>query len=166
MSTFLAKTAGFAGFVAQVAAITHCTFEYLFDFVICSGPSMEPTLYSNNVLMTDRLSVKLGRVHSGDIVIAKNPTKPTQLICKRVLGTPGDVMLAEDPSLFDAALPEEEREIRFRKVIIPPGHIWLEGDNSSNSSDSRNFGPVPKGLVQSRVIFRLLPVKSMGTLTN
>lgn len=46
-----------------------------------------------------------------------------------------------------------------RTIIVPKGHVWLEGDNSENSLDSRFYGPVPMGLIESRVFCRLLPIK-------
>lgn len=39
-------------------------------------------------------------------------------------------------------------------VRIPLGHVWLAGDNPSNSTDSRSYGPVPIGLIQGRVILK------------
>jgi len=38
---------------------------------------------------------------------------------------------------------------------VPRGHVWLEGDNLENSSDSRSYGPVPYGLLRSRVIYKV-----------
>ncbi|CAN0292674.1 unnamed protein product, partial [Discosporangium mesarthrocarpum] len=37
------------------------------------------------------------------------------------------------------------------------GHIWLEGDNPSNSIDSRRYGSVPQALVLGKVALRLYP---------
>lgn len=56
---------------------------------------------------------------------------------------------------------EPDNHLEFRDVVVPPGHVWLEGDNSANSSDSRHYGPVPKGLIQSRVLLRLFPFSSI-----
>jgi len=36
-------------------------------------------------------------------------------------------------------------------IVVPSGHIWVEGDNSMNSSDSRNYGPIPASLVVGKV---------------
>ena len=33
--------------------------------------------------------------------------------------------------------------------------MWLVGDNAENSTDSRTYGPVPYGLVQGRVCFKV-----------
>lgn len=49
------------------------------------------------------------------------------------------------------------RTFRNKMVCVPRGHVWLEGDNSENSIDSRTYGPVPMGLIKSRVFLRLYP---------
>lgn len=49
------------------------------------------------------------------------------------------------------------RTFRNKVIFVPKGHVWLEGDNSENSIDSRTYGPVPIGLIQSRAILRLHP---------
>lgn len=115
----------------------------------CSGPSMEPTLYSNNILVTEHISPRLDRIQRGDIVIAKCPTNPNQHICKRIVGLPGDKI-----------------RTGFTSQVIPRGHVWLEGDNRSNSSDSRTYGPVPKGLIRSRAIFKIWPPSDAAYLKD
>ncbi|EFA02009.1 mitochondrial inner membrane protease subunit 1 [Tribolium castaneum] len=144
------KTLGSVGFVIQYACVAHCTFEYLGDFVLCSGPSMEPTIYSDDILLTEHVSARLNRIDRGNIVIAKCPSNPKQNICKRVVGLPGDKI-----------------RLGFNNYeIVPRGHVWLEGDNSGNSSDSRNYGPVPQGLIRSRALCRVWPLKDIKLLTN
>lgn len=51
---------------------------------------MEPTLYTNDVLIMERISVRLQKLKKGDIVISKCPNNPKQNICKRIAGLPGD----------------------------------------------------------------------------
>ncbi|TSM20269.1 Mitochondrial inner membrane protease subunit 1 [Bagarius yarrelli] len=51
-------------------------------------------------------------------------------------------------------------------VAVPRGHVWLEGDNLQNSTDSRSYGPVPYGLIRGRVCFKLWPPHSVGTLDD
>lgn len=44
-------------------------------------------------------------------------------------------------------------------LVVPDGHLWLEGDNSVNSSDSRNYGPIPANHICGRVLFRVWPLR-------
>jgi hypothetical protein len=41
------------------------------------------------------------------------------------------------------------------KTKVPPGHIWIEGDNHEVSIDSRNYGPIPIGLLEGKVMTKL-----------
>lgn len=115
----------------------------------CAGPSMEPTLQSNNILLTEHISPRLNKIQRGDIVIAKNPSNPLQNICKRVIALPGDTV---------------KGPYSIRNHVVPKGHVWLEGDNSSNSADSRSYGPVPLGLIKSRALLRIWPLDCIGSL--
>lgn len=136
------------GFV-QCACVTYCVYEYVGDIVVCSGPSMEPTLYTNDVLLLERISVRLQRFEKGDIVISKCPNNPEQNICKRIVGLPGD-------------------KIRngFSVTTIPYGHVWLEGDNRNNSTDSRVYGPIPQGLLRGRALCKILPLRDITMFTT
>jgi len=51
---------------------------------------MEPTLFTNNVLLTEHISPRLQKIKRGDIIVAKSPTDPRQFVCKRVTGIAGD----------------------------------------------------------------------------
>ena len=51
---------------------------------------MEPTLYSNDILLTEHITPRFENIKKGDIVIAKSPSNPRLNVCKRVAGMPGD----------------------------------------------------------------------------
>eukprot|EP00543_Licmophora_paradoxa_P004408 CAMPEP_0202443510 /NCGR_PEP_ID=MMETSP1360-20130828/2740_1 /ASSEMBLY_ACC=CAM_ASM_000848 /TAXON_ID=515479 /ORGANISM="Licmophora paradoxa, Strain CCMP2313" /LENGTH=158 /DNA_ID=CAMNT_0049059203 /DNA_START=73 /DNA_END=549 /DNA_ORIENTATION=- len=51
-------------------------------------------------------------------------------------------------------------------MVIPDGHIWLEGDNSWNSSDSRHYGTVPATLIVGRVLCRVWPLVRSNNYYN
>ncbi|XP_023942871.1 mitochondrial inner membrane protease subunit 1 [Bicyclus anynana] len=138
-------------FVLQTACITHCTWEFVGDFVMCSGPSMEPTLETNNILLTEHITPRFQRLCKGDIVIAKCPRNPKQYVCKRITGLPGDRVRGHFPG---------------RSQVVPKGHVWLEGDNSNNSADSRVYGAVPQGLIRSRVVCRIWPLNKISSLSE
>jgi inner membrane protease subunit 2 len=37
-------------------------------------------------------------------------------------------------------------------VVVPYGHVWVEGDNWRESWDSRHYGPISKGLVVAKAV--------------
>ncbi|XP_005190017.1 mitochondrial inner membrane protease subunit 1 isoform X1 [Musca domestica] len=152
----------------QYMCVTHCFFEYVGDFVVCNGPSMEPTLFSNNILLTERITTRFYKPNRGDIVIAVSPTNPDQYICKRVIGLPGDKIITEKltENKEDETLSKtvDKYTPTFNDEYVPKGFVWIEGDNSTNSSDSRYYGPIPLGLIRSRAICRIWPLNEIKTL--
>nr|XP_016942381.1 mitochondrial inner membrane protease subunit 1 [Drosophila suzukii] len=157
-------------YTVAYAAITHCTFEYIGDFVLCKGPSMEPTLYSDNVLLTERLSKHWRTYQPGDIVIAVSPINAGQFICKRIVAVSGDQVLTQKPSPIEAEYSGRQDSAASKKKpvmtkdYVPRGYVWIEGDNKGNSSDSRYYGPIPVGLIRSRVLCRIWPISEVTGL--
>ncbi|KAJ6665116.1 hypothetical protein lerEdw1_005347 [Lerista edwardsae] len=140
----MGKTFRLFGYTIQYGCIAHCAFEYLGGIVVCSGPSMEPTIQNSDIVFSETLSCHFYSIQKGDIVIAKNPSDPKSNICKRVMGLEGDKICTSSPS-------------DFHKIhsYVPKGHVWLEGDNLRNSTDSRCYGPVPYGLIKGRICFKV-----------
>ncbi|XP_072046739.1 mitochondrial inner membrane protease subunit 1-like [Amphiura filiformis] len=142
-----------AKYGAIIYCTTHCITEYVVDFTRCTGPSMMPTIHNDDVVLTEHISAKFThKVQRGDIVIFKSPTNPRQFMCKRVVGLELD------------RVPYNSAWKFIRSSHIPKGHIWVEGDNYSNSSDSRTFGPVPFGLLRGRAVYKVWPVERIGPL--
>ncbi|XP_028917392.1 mitochondrial inner membrane protease subunit 1 isoform X2 [Ornithorhynchus anatinus] len=96
----LGKTFRLVGYTIQYGCIAHCAFEYVGGVVVCSGPSMEPTIQSSDIVFTECLSRHFYGIQRGDIIIAKSPSDPKSNICKRVVGLEGDKILTSSPSDF------------------------------------------------------------------
>ncbi|XP_014341174.1 mitochondrial inner membrane protease subunit 1 isoform X2 [Latimeria chalumnae] len=151
----LGKVLGFVGYTIQYGCIAHCTFEYLGEIVVCSGPSMEPTIKSYDIIISERLSRHFHWIQKGDIVIAKSPSDPRTNICKRVIGLEGDKISTNSPA------------VPFRnQKYVPKGHVWLEGDNRRNSTDSRSYGSIPYALIRGRVCLKIWPLHEFGFLQD
>ncbi|KAK0198656.1 signal peptidase I family protein [Armillaria mellea] len=126
---------------------TYCATHLFFDYVgrpsVTGGPSMLPTLaIDGDWILEDRLSLRFTELSRGDLVTAKSPLDPLRIVCKRIIGLPGDVICV-DPTGQTAASTEH--------VVVPSGHVWLSGDNFSYSRDSRLYGPVPIALIQGKI---------------
>ncbi|XP_072615137.1 mitochondrial inner membrane protease subunit 1 isoform X3 [Vulpes vulpes] len=96
----LGKTFRLVGYTIQYGCIAHCAFEYVGGVVMCSGPSMEPTIQNSDIVFAENLSRHFYGIQRGDIVIAKSPSDPKSNICKRVIGLEGDKILTSSPSDF------------------------------------------------------------------
>jgi signal peptidase I len=101
---------------------------------------------------------------------------------KRVIGLPGDhvaccmngrvtvngVSLDERPYLFPGARPSETTF----NVVVPPGRLWVMGDNRAISDDSRahlfadfpDQGTVPESEVAGRAFLVIWPPSQIGDL--
>ncbi|XP_039211851.1 mitochondrial inner membrane protease subunit 1 isoform X2 [Crotalus tigris] len=96
----IGKTFRLLGYTIQYGCIAHCVFEYLGGIVMCTGPSMEPTIQNSDIVFSENLSSHLYRIQKGDIVIAKNPADPKTNICKRVMGLEGEKVCTSNPADF------------------------------------------------------------------
>ena len=102
---------------------------------------MVPTISSaGDLLFIDKWTPHFGKIVAGDVILTLNPYDPDAYLCKRVIGIGGDTVMRNE-----------------KNQVVPPGHIWLEGDNKDFSMDSRAFGAVSQGLVQGKVLYKIWP---------
>lgn len=195
---FFSRFTSRIGMIAGVGCTIHCFFEYICDFVVCSGEfsfikshdsifmllkisnqkitiageSMHPTLETNNILVCNKMTKNLNRFKRNDIVVAIHPSQPNILICKRLIAIGGDVIIMghsndrhyETESLNPTEDEEyEEKILDATHIFIKRGSCWLEGDNKLNSTDSRNYGQLPIGLIKSKVLARIWPLSQFKT---
>ncbi len=145
-----------ARFLCVLLAVLVCFVIFFTQILIgvkVYGPSMQPTLETGDYLFVCTLT----QPEHGDIVVVPNPNQSNangKYLIKRVIGLPGDTIMAEDGILYrkgpndaDFAVVEEdflgEPWIDHNDIapeIVEPGHIYVLGDNRNNSSDSRALG--------------------------
>lgn len=149
-------------------------------YKIPSG-SMEDTLLVGDFLLANKFiygaKVPLLPIHlpairepkPGDIVIFKYPRDPDVNYIKRCVATEGQTVEIRDKVLYvdgerssdqpyvkytDRNPNSPARDIRdnFGPYKVPPGHLFMMGDNRDNSADSRYWGPLPRELVLGKAM--------------
>lgn len=113
-----------------------------------TGPSMLPTFAGrNDWVLAEAVTPIWGTLKPGDVVICTRPVNPAENVIKRIAATEGS----------DVILYPDRDNAHVRRVAVPPGHVWLQGDNLPHSLDSRQYGPVPMAMVKGRVVLQIWP---------
>jgi len=112
-----------------------------------------------------------GNINRGDVVMFWKPHKPEECGIKRVVALEGDTVYVKrgyalDKEVLETArlagmpdgLPDADEDSILStqnepgKVVVPYGHVWVEGDNERKSWDSRDIGPISKGLIVGKAV--------------
>jgi len=137
--------------------------------------SMEDTLLVGDFLFANKLlygpklpflDVHLPAIRQpkrGDIIIFKYPNDPKVDYIKRCVAVEGQTVELIDNQLFvDGVLQEEpftkyvfgsRPDRHFGPFKVPPGDLFMMGDNRDNSADSRAWGPLDKKLIAGKAMF-------------
>ena len=122
--------------------------------------SMEPGLRAGEHVLVDKLTYRTRRPRRDELIVFPQPGDG-QLAVKRVVGLPGDSVALEDGVLVVNDAVRHESYVDHRTVdsvyfgpkIIPPGTVFVMGDNRGPSIDSRDYGPVAVDSIVGRVIW-------------
>lgn len=130
-------------------------------FRIDSG-SMLPTLRGGEHVLVDKRAYRDALPQRGDLVVFHAPDSGDTTV-KRAIGLPGDTVAIEDGVLVvngrrqvePYADPDAIDSVYFGPARVPPGTVFLLGDNRADSTDSRDFGAVARSELIGRVGLRL-----------
>lgn len=135
------------------------------------GQSMAPTLDDDDRLIVNKLAYRMGDPKIGDIVMLLYPNDPTKTFVKRVVAAEGDQVKIADGKVYrngelmdDSFVPPQYRSHEdFGPTIIRQGYYFVMGDHRNSSSDSRDWGEVPKKYIIGRVQVRWWPLPQART---
>ena len=135
-----------------------------FQTIRVPSDSMTPTVAPGDHLLLDKRHPD--DVTVGDVVVVHDPQgeETGGLLVKRVVAVGGDAIGFEDGILVRNGVAVTEPYttdfldgVYYGPDVVPPGMLYLLGDNRLDSVDSRNFGPVPVSTVVGRIDARLFP---------
>lgn len=157
--------------------------KFLFSPIIVEGPSMQPTLFSQDQMIVNKFSYYFKEPERFDIVVF-HASEQKDFI-KRVIGLPGEHVKVEDDVLYIDGEPIEQpflpnvsathefyhvntadfslENLKGNYETIPEGYIFVLGDNRHNSTDSRHedVGLVPLDQIVGKTNVIYWPPKRM-----
>ncbi len=154
----------------KIGLVLFVVYGLVFNFSVVRGSSMSPGIHDGDRILINHLSYVLSDVQRGDIVVLRYPLDPRLDYIKRVIGLPGDLVrirggfvsvngeVIEEPYISQ---PDPRGELCVR---VEPEHFFVMGDNRPHSSDSREFGQVPRENLVGKVDLRVWPPSRVGVI--
>lgn len=125
---------------------------------------MEPTLLPGDRLLVERVGPN-SALRNGEIIVLEDPFRKGETIIKRLIAQ-GDSWVAiyrgtvfvNGQPLYEPYIQEPPLYI-LPPVYVPPGYIFVLGDNRNRSEDSSDYGPIRRDLVKGVVVAIIWPLK-------
>ena len=145
---------------------------FLYQPVKVEGTSMLPRLEDQDRLFINKFAYHFEKIERGDVVVFYYPRDPRKSYIKRVIALPGDQLRIDEGRVYvngqllgEPYVPGKYRDGRSEPdTVIPKGEYFVMGDHRSISSDSRDFGPVPRDLIYGKAAFIYWPATEMGVV--
>lgn len=161
---------------------------FLLQAFFIPSASMHDTLAVNDRVLVNKLSYAIGEVDRGDIIVFDRPERaggPIDDFIKRVVALPGETITfvggevfingqrLQEPYVDGASTEHRSSAIIGEGCVNEPapdtctlaeGYFFVMGDNRSNSTDSRDFGPIPEDTIVGRAFLKVWPLGDIGFL--
>lgn len=137
---------------------------FLFEPFQIDGPSMQPNFHTSERVIVNKILYDIRTPQPGEVVVLKVPSQNRDFI-KRVIAVAGDTVKVEGDKVtvngkeisepyIQAAVDSAHAQgndyninnfptENFPDGTVPAGHVFVMGDNRSNSQDSRMIGYIP-----------------------
>jgi signal peptidase I len=154
--------------LASAAVYATLIVTFVCQVARVEGHSMSPTLENDDRLIVNKLIYRLSVPQRDDIVMLYYPVNPDKSFVKRVIAKEGDVVRIVDGKVYvngeareDVFVPPTYRSHEdLGSQTIKPGYYFVMGDHRNNSSDSREWGEVPRKYIIGKVQLRWWPLSS------
>ncbi len=113
----------------------------------------------------------------GDIVVFNPPVRSNKPYIKRVIGLPGETVSVQDGFVYidgqrlnepyiDGPITTCGSQRQCDPVTVSNGEVFVLGDNRTNSSDSRSFGPVDVDRIIGKAWITYWPTDEIGLVPH
>lgn len=158
-------------------AAAYLLVTYVVQRVDVYGDSMSPMLNQGDVLLIDKLTMRIRKPRRFEMVVFRYRYRDNLYYIKRIIGLPGEtVQIIDGKILIDGVVLEEtfgtepiEKGKRAEEpVVLGKDEYFVLGDNRNHSSDSRDsdIGNLKKEEIIGRAVLRIWPFERAGLLGN
>ena len=163
--------------ILMAVIITMLLRAFVIDNYEIPTGSMEPTIEINDRIFAEKLSYRFASPAPGDIVTFRDPVVKGRVLIKRCIAVGGQTINLKDGKVYVNGIELDEPYVHGKETLpltgdlkisypyrVPEGMIWVMGDNRTNSTDSRSFGPIPESELIGKALFRFLPLSRFGKI--
>lgn len=157
-------------------AIFVVVYRFLFQPHQVKGNSMYDNFHDGEYLLTDKITYRFRQPQRDEVIVFKAPQNEDYDYIKRIVALPGDRVeisqgrvLVNNQAVNEAAFLDSRITTHAglwakegQTLTVPAGEYFVMGDNRSNSSDSREWGPVPQSNIVGRAWLRYWPINQIG----
>lgn len=149
--------------------------SFLFQPFVVDGQSMEPNFINEEYIIVNRLTYRLGDPKRGDVVVFQAPNNPQYDYIKRIIGLPNEKIKIKDQKIYingqqieESYLDEnaqtylENKKNFTLEVELGDNEYFVLGDNRNHSSDSREWGTLPKNNIIGKAWVSVYPWNIFG----
>ncbi|HJR73123.1 MAG TPA: signal peptidase I [Luteimonas sp.] len=149
------------GLLVSNLMVTHRGVLFGYETFRVASTSMQPTLMRGDFIAVDTRDSTVAAIGRGDIVTYVPNEYPDQAWLARVVGLPGESIVAKDNvvEVNGVRLPEpylgaqqsaDPTPVPVERVALGSDEYFLMGDNRPNSADSRFQGPVTRAALRGK----------------
>jgi signal peptidase I len=145
---------------------------FLIQPFVVEGNSMEPNFHNKQYLLVDKISYKLRQPARGEVIVFNPPNNSSQNYIKRIIGLPGETIKITGGNIYINDLDLDEKYLTQNgstmtssndfSIALKDNEYFVMGDNRNHSSDSREFGALPKTNIIGRTWLIIWPFQYFG----
>jgi signal peptidase I len=140
----------------------------VFPRYVVEGHSMEPNLHETARLFTINIDL-VPSVQRGALVIARSPVGEVNVV-KRLIGLPGESVEMVRGVVYVNGVRLDEPYVREAsstsgRWTLGADEYFVLGDNRAHSTDSGDYGPLPRERIEGLALFSYWPLNELSIFT-
>lgn len=177
----LQRITSFVGDLIETFVMAGAIFVVVYFFLVqphqVTGNSMLPNFEHGEYILTDKVSYHFRPPKRGEVVVFKAPKTQEKDFIKRIIALPGETLKIERGEIFvnqkelaEDYLPANTITLpkslanEGQEIVVPLDEYFVLGDNRQYSSDSRDWGTVPRHLIIGRAWFLYWPLNKISLI--